>query len=112
MAWQEYPVSLRTWKKWMSTSRGTTFRVGRNFKGPMPVTPELLGVLCEHGIPRDATYAIPNGWLEGAWIDRRHNYQAACCTDKDLGEWVTIVSIDGVPWWLRLARWSRKVFAQ
>jgi len=88
MAWQQYPVSLRAWKKWMMRFDGTTFRVGREFKGPMPITPELAGVCCDHRWPRHAVYAIRNEWLEGVWIDRHHNYQAARCADKDLGEWV------------------------
>ncbi|HXW75037.1 MAG TPA: hypothetical protein VEK10_09510 [Steroidobacteraceae bacterium] len=92
---------------------GTTFRVGREFKGPMPITPELAGVCCDHRWPRHAVYAIRNEWLEGVWIDRHHNYQAARCADKDLGEWVTIVSVEGKSWWkqLSLPDWVGRVLA-
>jgi len=67
MAWQKYPLSLRAWKKWMQTREGTTLRVGRDFKGPMPMTPELIDVCCDHRWPREGVYAIRNGWLEGVW---------------------------------------------
>ena len=111
MAWQKYPVSLGAWKKSMRRFGGTTFLVARDFKSRMPITPELAAVCCEHGCPRDAVYAIQNGWLSGVWIDGFHNYQAALFTDKELGEWVQVVSIDGKPWWGDIARRARQLLA-
>jgi len=111
MAWQQYPVSLRAWKRWMEMRDGTTFRVGQEFTDSVPITPELAAVLVDHRWPRKAVYAMRGGWLEGVWIDRHHNYQAARCSDEEVGEWVTIVSVEGKPWWDGLVRRLRPVLA-
>jgi len=110
MAWQQYPVSLRAWKKWMSRFSGTSFPSGR-FASDVSICPELAQVLGEHGWPPGTVFAVRGGWIEGAWIDRHHNFQAARCSDKDLGEWVQVVSIDGKPWWGDIARRARQVLA-